>query len=119
MNELFEIHTQCRCGNKFCRKCNPPLARTTDPVTSHNAAKTLVRETMMKKLMEAYAEAGTDGLTAEEASSNAGYSPADGAWKRVSDLITAGLLEDSGHTRKGSSGRQQRVLILSTLGTLV
>jgi len=49
-------------------------------------------------------------FTAEEAAEAAGYTPADGAWKRVSDLVRLGLLVDTGERRKGRSGRSQRVL---------
>jgi len=66
---------------------------------------------MLATLLRAYTD-NTDGLTAEEAAAAAGYTAADGAWKRVSDLITAGHLEDTGITRRGSSGRDQRVLRL-------
>jgi hypothetical protein len=85
----------------------PPVSRTTDPDTSHAAEAQLDktgRQTMQRKLL-----AVIDKRTSEEATSVAGYSKADGAWKRVSDLRNAGLIRDSGDRRRGSSGRMQIV----------
>jgi hypothetical protein len=95
------------------------LARRADPVTSHAAARSLSGRagTMRRRLLEVF----SDGLgyTAEEAASLAGYGPADGSWKRVSDLLTLGLLRDTGRTRIASTGRRQRVLEITEDGTAV
>lgn len=92
-----------------------PLARSTDPDTSHAAARRLTRaDSMRAKLLRTYCQHG--GLTAEEASEFAGYGPADGAWKRVSDLRNLGYLCDSGLRRVGTSGRQQVVLQATPAG---
>ena len=68
---------------------------------------------MRRTLLDAYS---TANLTSEEASEFCGYTPADGAWKRVSDLMNAKLIEPTGITRSGSSGRQQRVMRITALG---
>jgi hypothetical protein len=90
-------------------------ARRTDPDTSHQAAKLLGGKagTMLRQLLEVFARRA---MTADEAAIEAGFSPADGAWKRVSDLAKAKLIMDSGVTRPGRSGRQQRVMQITPLG---
>lgn len=95
------------------------LARVTDPETSQTAAWRLSGKagTMRRVLLECYTHDG--GMTAEEAAIRAGFTAEDGAWKRVSDLLNAGLLEDTGETRPGRSGRQQRVLRITTTGSRV
>jgi hypothetical protein len=84
------------------------LARTSDPDTSHAAAGTLGShaETMRVRLLEAI-QAGAK--TAEEAADACGYTANNGAWKRVSDLKTAGRVRDTGIRRPGRSGRAQVV----------
>lgn len=97
------------------------LARTTDPDTSHAAAASLDAGragTMRRKLLDAYGERH-EALTAEEAAERAGYTKADGAWKRVSDLIRSGLVRDTGERRPGTSGRDQRVLRITDVGLKV
>jgi hypothetical protein len=91
-------------------------ARRTDPATSHAAAHALAdKATMMRALLNVFA-GHTGGLTSEEACHLAGYGPADGAWKRVSDLKTAGHIIPTGDTRAGGSGRQQAVLAITEEG---
>ena len=91
-------------------------ARTRDPRTSHTAAAaTRRKETMTRRLLTVY-DRNTWGYTAEEASKIAGYTPADGAWKRVSDLTNQGWLIPTGLTKKGTSGREQRILRITSDG---
>lgn len=81
-------------------------ARRTDPETSKAAARSVDGSAMREALAEAYRAAGADGLTDEEAGTRTGL---DGAWKRCSDLRRLGLIEPTGFTRRGRSGREQRV----------
>lgn len=91
-------------------------ARTTDPRTSHAAARRLARRvTMLRRLLTEFARF-PDGLTAEEAATFAGYTADDGAWKRVSDLALAGWIEDTGRNRIASSGRDQIVRAITDTG---
>ena len=92
------------------------LARRGDPDTSHQAAQLLAGKagTMRRRLLVAFFT--STGLTAEEAAQAAGYGPADGAWKRVSDLKNARLIGPMGKTRPGRSGREQQVLGITDLG---
>jgi len=98
------------------------LSRTEDPGTSHAAAASLGGSTgtMRRRILEAFARAPQErisgDLTADEVMTDAGYGPQDGTWKRVSDLLGLGFLEDTGWTRAGRSGRQQRVLRISEAG---
>jgi len=88
-------------------------ARNTDPDTSHAAAQPTQRTfTLMGNLYKTYKAAYQNGmgLTASEAATAAGYTDADGAWKRVSDLLKMGLLVDTGIRRPGPHHRKQRVL---------
>lgn len=107
-------------GMKPWQKPEPrTLARATDPDTSHEAAKMLAggAGTMRRDLLRVFAMERVGGYTAEEAADYAGYTPADGAWKRVSDLLNAKLVQvDVGHERRGRSGRMQRVLRITDLG---
>lgn len=95
-----------------------PHARNTDPDTSHAAAAALSdKHTMMRTLLLVFA--GHDALTSERACQLAGYTPADGAWKRVSDLLAKGWLIPTGDTAVGSAGRRQRLLAITTEGVEV
>lgn len=91
------------------------LARGDDPETSHAAARSLGGHagTMRRRLLDAFAAADR---TAEEAATAAGYSGADGAWKRVSDLLRAEMVAPTGETREATSGRQQRILRITEAG---
>lgn len=91
-------------------------ARRSDPDTSHDAAAVLgPKDRMMRRLLAEFAK---EPLTAEEASEAAGYTPADGAWKRVSDLVRAGYVADTGYRRRGHSGRNQIVRAITIEGMI-
>lgn len=95
--------------NEFART----HARTTDPSTSKAAAASLDVRSQLTKYEEAFRYAYTNGqgLTAEEAAHASGLGTDGGNYtKRVSDLINRGIIEPTGETRRGSSGRKQRVL---------
>jgi hypothetical protein len=85
-------------------------ARNRDPATSHEAAPPTRKKQSIWKNLEAVFRRYPRGLTAHEAAELAGYSDADGAWKRVSDLLADGLIESTGQTKPGPHGRMQRVL---------
>jgi hypothetical protein len=92
-----------------------PHARTSDPETSHAAAASLSdKHTMLRTLLLTFA--AHHSLTAEQACALAGYSPADGAWKRVSDLTRLGWVSPTGDATEGSSGRRQRLLEITEEG---
>lgn len=95
-------------------KLLPPVARNTDPVTSHDATPAPTsRTTMMRQLLTQFR---TGGVTAEQAADAAGYTSADGAWKRVSDLRNAGYIEATDRTHKARSGREQTVWEITQTG---
>lgn len=89
-------------------------ARTSDPATSHAAAAQLSdKASMLRALLLTF---HTSNRTAEEAATTAGYGPADGAWKRISDLKNAGHIAPTGRTRPGVSGRAQQVYAITEQG---
>ncbi len=85
-----------------------PLARRTDPETSKAAARSIDTSTICGLLLNEFRKAGAAGLTSDEAGMRLSIS---GIWKRISDLERLGEIVDSGTTRKGLSGRQQRVMV--------
>lgn len=93
-----------------------PLARSTDPETSHTAVALLTtRQSHAERLLEAF-RANPGGLTAEEAADVAGIDPW-AASKRVSDLRRAWEIQAKHEppgkpvTRIGRSGRPATVYI--------
>lgn len=103
-------------------KTGAPIARTSDPETSHAGASDVrLRAGSQKALLLVVFQAHPNGLTADEAGRLSGLEHT-GYWKRVSDLLRAGLLvealDSSGYpaTRPGRSGSAQRVLRITDRG---
>jgi len=69
---------------------------------------------MMRVLLWGFAD--DQDMTAEEVADACGYTAAQGAWKRVSDLATQGLIADTGTRRLGRSGRYQIVWRITDAG---
>jgi hypothetical protein len=95
-------------------------ARRTDPATSHEAARKineLQAASIQYRVLKAYARAGRH-MTRDEVVEAAGYRPEDGVGvqRRVSELLNAGLLQETGSKRPGLSGRDQRVLSITPAG---
>jgi len=94
-----------------------PLFRTCDPETSkQGAADVAIRKgSQCWALLETYDCNRVKGLTAEEAGKKTFwkgrtmYDLRVSYWKRVSDLLSMGLIEDAEITRPSDSGSQQRV----------
>lgn len=92
----------------------PPIARATDPRTSHDAAKRLsARDAVIRRVVEAHADVAPHGLTADECAAVTGL---DGAWKRCSDAVALGYLWENGDARAGRSGRAQVVRVITAHG---
>jgi hypothetical protein len=92
----------------------PPVSRSTDPTTSHEAeAKLSSRDAIIRRVVEAHADAGGQGLTADECADIIGI---DGAWKRCSDAVSMGFLWENGDRRSGKSGRAQVVRVITAHG---
>lgn len=92
------------------------LARNTDPDTSHDAAAQVNgrrRETMARQLLAVFAICP---LTAEEAADACDFTADDGAWRRVSDLVNAGLLTNTDRRHRARSGRDQLVREITQAG---
>ena len=77
----------------------PPLVRTSDPGTSHDAATRITpkRGTQMATLLAVYT-AYPQGLTDGEAERISGIK---GSWKRSSDLRRTGAIRPTGAERDG------------------
>lgn len=84
-------------------------ARTSDPETSHQAAKSVRRiaETQAK-IMSLFEDFGnlTDEEIASQAQFNGWFTSSSGLRTRRSELVEKGLLKDSGERRRLESGRR-------------
>jgi hypothetical protein len=91
-------------------------ARATDPATSHAAADSLdpfVLHKMRRHILGRMTRDPRDGLTAWDLTlilrRHYPYVAQNSVAKRLSDLRDAGMVEDTGTTRDGSSSRQLTV----------
>lgn len=99
-----------------------PVARVTDPLTSHQAAASVAEpETMRDKvlaLFEAVDSYNASGVTDEELltlyEARFGYISPSGCRTRRKELVDLALVEDSGLVRKTKSGRNTIVWRLNT-----
>jgi len=90
-------------------------ARWRDPRTSKDAASMVRPGSARAKLLAAHSW-NPKGLTDEEAADVAGLSPRSEYATRCSELLRAGLLEDTHTTRTGSSGMARMVRRITTEG---
>ena len=87
------------------------LFHSGDPDTSRKAAEEQRHRISQRERILAVFRAEPHGLTADAASRLAGYSPQEGSGRRrVSDLLSLGLIEDTGVRLLGEKGRSVRVL---------
>lgn len=97
-----------------------PLARTSDPVTSHQAAASTARRfragSQKAVLLAVFVEGGP--MTTEQAGTRSGLAlnPTAGYWKRVSELLRGGYLADTGQTALSACGEHQRIIEATDLG---
>lgn len=91
-----------------------PLARRTDPDTSHAAALSMLQpaETQRRDLLAALVRAGQRGLTCDEADADLGWRPTT-AGRRMPELATLQSARDSGQRRKTQSGRMAIVWVIA------
>lgn len=90
-------------------------ARTDDPDTSKAAAALVASpQVQVARLLLSFAVTPL-GMTADQASAHAGLDWVGGR-KRVSDLLNAGLIEDTGQRELGEHGRLVRVLRITDDG---
>lgn len=99
-------------------------SRTTDPATSHAAARTITVKagTQRAKLLKAFMLFDVFGGTDEQAMiacQSYGVSPSSEYSKRCSELREAGLIEPTGETRTGASGHQRIVSRITEAGRKV
>jgi hypothetical protein len=109
---LFDIEEACGCGgNRFCVVCRPPLARTNDPITSHQAAASIKANYLEALVLRAIRESGKQGMTADELLDKFSHLSYSSITARPASLKRKGLIRDSGERRPGRSGRTQSVLV--------
>jgi len=97
-----------------------PAARLSDPPTSNAALHDLLPRagSQQHRLLLAYGSRPM-GLIAEEAAEIAGLNVVGCSyWKRIGELLKAGLLDDTHQERDASTGSAQRVLAISQAGKL-
>jgi hypothetical protein len=87
----------------------PPLARATDPATSHEAAEDVRPRRKSRKALLLAVFRAYGALTAEQACALAGLEV--GGWKRCSELVGEGKLRRTGETRQNLSGSDADVLM--------
>jgi hypothetical protein len=121
---LFDVVPDTRhghLGEKIIRYAGEipamPKSRTDDLSTSKMAADFVKAKatTARVRLMQAHA-ANPQGLTDEEAASWAGISLGSEYATRCSELVRAGLLEDTDDTRIGASGAARVVRRITEMG---
>ena len=102
----------------------PPMARNTDPATSHNGARsvTIRKNSQKHELLAVFArtEHRFTGLTSWDAGELSGLADRPGCcyWKRISELAADGYLEPIG-TRRVATGEEQRVYRITDKGRSV
>lgn len=96
-------------------------ARATDPATSQAAARLIrARATGARVLLlEAFARAGEEGLTDEQAAERAGLSLSSEYATRCSELDRAGVVATTPERRPGRAGMERVVRTITPLGRWV
>lgn len=121
--DLFEAVTADLASKEVIKPTfllsGPGQARTTDPDTSHEAAR-LIRAkatTARVRLLEAF---GTYGdLTDEEAALYADLPLTSEYATRCSELDRAGMVADTGQRRRGRAGAERMVRTITPMGRYV
>lgn len=92
-------------------------ARRSDPDTSKDAALEVFPRSgsQRRKIFDAIAAAGENGLTSEEVSESTGIAFARSSGPRISELKRGGWIEPNG-TRPGTLKAEQEVLVLTEKG---
>jgi hypothetical protein len=85
------------------------LSRKDDPATSHQAAQAIDTTKMESLVYETIAAFGPDGCISDDVLSKLSFLPYSSVTARYKALIDKGFIEVIG-TRKGVSGRLQRVM---------
>lgn len=91
-------------------------ARHSDPWTSKAAAEIVRPGSQRYLLLEAHSRT-PGGMTDEEAAIEAGISLSSEYATRCSELVRAGMLVDTGHSREGRSGMARMIRDITQKGT--
>ena len=94
------------------------LVRNTDPPTSHRAARRAARRSGSQRIRLLLDYATIGPMTAYEAGVSTGLitKPGCAYWRRVTELLHEGLIEDTGTTRLVATGEHQRVCAITPKG---
>lgn len=85
------------------------LVRTSDPDTSHAAAKT-VDTSQLELIVYEVIGKFPNGCTADDVQQELAHLRSNTITPRFAPLIRKGFIEDTGERRRASSGRSQRVM---------
>lgn len=96
----------------------PGATRANDPDVSRRAARDVKPRTGTQrgKILSAIAAKGDHGATSEEAADASGVSFSRSSGPRIAELLRDGYIRDTGRTRPGSLGSDQRVLVATEKG---
>ncbi len=114
MKELKAMQVAMDQFNEVIDSVVTTKARTTDPWTSHAAAKSLSAKKLSKQHARILMVLKTNSfpLAAEQIDDRLGFP----AFRRMSELKRQGLIEDSGEIYIGRSGRKAIKYIITTKG---
>jgi hypothetical protein len=85
------------------------MVRTTDPITSYEAA-VLVDSTKLEQMVYEVIAKHPNGCIADDVEAELSHIRSHSITPRFSQLIRKGFIEDTGEKRKALSGRYQRVV---------
>ena len=85
------------------------MVRTTDPVTSMDAAES-IDSTKLEQMVYEVIAMYPNGCTSDEVLQHFPHHGVQTISPRFAPLIRKGFIEDTGEKRKASSGRSQRVM---------
>jgi hypothetical protein len=86
------------------------LARKTDPVTSKESAKAVDTTKLESIVYEAIKSFGSKGCISDEVLDLFPKHRYSSITARYAPLLKKGFIEDTGETKKGNSGKQQRIM---------
>jgi len=109
-DEINELFNRSRLISKHFGTEPKMLARSTDPVTSKESAKTVDTTKLEAIVYEAIKSFGSKGCISDEVLELFPKHRYSSITARYAPLLRKGFIEDSGETRKGNSGKQQRVM---------
>lgn len=105
-------HTKAQPATLWDLATGPGKARRDHPATAKRAAEAIAahRPALLERVHRAIADAGADGMTAQQVEDATGL-PGNTVRPRIVELRRAGLVVESDQTRPTRSGRSAVVLV--------